>query len=587
MKLANSIAAIHARVGYRAVLLLFVLFALLIGLFDVATSAGVSRAAALSLLTSEIGSAEFRAKSLALFAWLAIVVPLLAAMVQIRFRPLQGIWSKGGIPVFTWYIVACAVAALMHHYLQICSEMGGYRWLEGHVSAALPSLYLSLVDALLGGIASLVVALLAIILTFYSNDLFSREFSKAWEDYRDRALMADTSYSIRPIAGPRNNFSAGAFAPQTPRLRAYTTKREISYQKRVPGSTRAAKWLNRKWQQVRHELLALISSSHHPATVRDIAMFSSTSRAMEVALLSYPGPRNLVISPYEHPSTRHVARWIGSFVQEDEYVQGFAGDIPNPLEAGTKDFVDRVATVLVSALDRSRFNVVVLSEVHYITGTVLPVEQIQAEVINRSVKVGRAVGFVIDGAHAIGNHTYKPAGLAIDAPYVFSGHKWLGAAEPSGLLTWRTNHTHPIAQKGRPSCYDMWSDHMPRCTVGSGPLLNLRDAVRLHMRMGEKFHERREVLYERLLEVAAESSCELLRPNGERSNLVALHPAPGRKWVCDRRELEKRLRGFECACSVMKLKAGHIVLRLMLQYYLDLSSLDALGRALRSLSRPA
>lgn len=163
-----------------------------------------------------------------------------------------------------------------------------------------------------------------------------------------------------------------------------------------------------------------------------IELYPSTARAIEVAVMTWGRSVGVVLSPFEHKRELVALRGIrefagvavGAVAMKSRWLDVDDAKLINEVSDGIKKVAEE------SSLAPSQTVVLILSEVAYLNGRVLPVKAITAAV--RAKLPGRSLRVVLDGTHGLGNIMWTWPVDGWDA-YVASGHRWLLSPSPIGI----------------------------------------------------------------------------------------------------------------------------------------------------------
>ncbi|HEV3037019.1 MAG TPA: aminotransferase class V-fold PLP-dependent enzyme [Candidatus Angelobacter sp.] len=364
----------------------------------------------------------------------------------------------------------------------------------------------------------------------------------------DDALVAQEKEPRRPNVfslvanGGKLNFYGLAVAPEITWIRNSTNKLVQRYQDYVPGSARATTLLLQLAEECRSLVKELLLEPCDRESCR-IEFVGGTSRAVEVALARAGRPQKVIVSPFEHPSVMEVAKWFVSI----------AGAELCELHLAAQDHFrswpeqeDMLVSQIAEALDGVKTATLVLSEVNYATGVVIPVER----VIDRLYQIIKPSGLkiILDGAHAAGNNQ-NPKGISRCSSYVFSAHKWLLAPEPCGVIV---SHN---PSSGELVPYDAWNNTLPATTVNVHMLAGLVSSLRFLKNLGlERLWEHSRQLRQRFVDRVQSQFVVVGEDTGmETTLLMAIAPRPERRWKFSAEELSAYLQTNAVHALVMKI----------------------------------
>ncbi len=389
--------------------------------------------------------------------------------------------------------------------------------------------------------------------------------------HRDNVLLTEHAEPdgmdvFAPVTnGDKLNFYGLAVAPEIRWIRNSTNQLVQLYQDYVPGSARAIGLLLQLAEECRALIKELFLGRGDRENCR-IEFVGGTSRAVEVALARTGRPRKVIISPFEHPSVMEVAKWFVSV----------GGAELCPLRVAPQDHFrrwpeqeDALVAQVAEALKDAETATLVLSEVNYATGVVIPVER----VIDRLYRfTSRAtLKIVLDGAHAAGNNQ-NPKGINKCSSYVFSAHKWLLAPEPCGVIV----SFNPPSDELVP--YDAWNSALPATTVNVHMLAGLVSSLRLLKKLDmERLWEHSRQLRRRFID----RTQSLFRVVGEGSGmgttlLLAICPRSERRWKFAASELSAYLQNNSVHALVMSIDPEVAWIRVAFPCFIDFEHVDVL-----------
>jgi selenocysteine lyase/cysteine desulfurase len=350
------------------------------------------------------------------------------------------------------------------------------------------------------------------------------------------------SFSAPIKNGQRLNFYGHAVAPEIPVIRRKTDELIQTYQKYVPGSRAASSYLLSMSSECQ-ELIKRLLLRPDQRERYNIEFFSGTSRAMEVALARAVGrPAKIILSPFEHPSVVDVARWF-TFISgaEVHQVQFEPEDYFRPWQDQEEKLIE---DVLRAATIDSRSNVLVLSEVSYATGVVIPTGRIFQR-LQRQQR-GSTLKLILDGAHAAGN-SRNPHVLGECDSYVFSAHKWLLAPEPCGVFI--SQHESDVVP------YDAWGKFLPATTVNVHMMAGLLSSLRLleELKLERLWAHSRELRKRFINRMRCQFSIVGEDTGTESSLMLAVCPGPGKRWKYETGVLREYLQSNDVHVLVMSI----------------------------------
>lgn len=516
----------HLRVGYVSGLIAAdALFAILLALDLLRLQmSGVSVTAALKLTAPRLLGPTL-VPSLRLLLFLTLILPICIAVVRIiigggRFAPPFLGWR--GHVVRTAHVGISVFLCASYSTISAAQTLAGLSFDGAKADYAFHSWYeayfVSPVSWLLVPITVVAGLILAALPSLLPTDFRVAGWLR---DYLTHVLLADLKSGLHPVNGRHSaNFNTAAGAPELNVVRRTAERHLDAYRKRVAGSTESGNYLFQLAEQCRQLIQELLFGSL-PATHR-IEFYPGTSRALEIALTRMRSPKNIVLSPYEHPAEHSVACWhaaqTGSTLVR---LQLSNEDFARDFDAHKRIVVQKISDAIATA---SHEPVLVLSEVCFSTGLVVPVRQLIEDVKNKVS--GRSFQIIIDGAHAVGNaqRLLKPS--LFDA-YVFSAHKWLYSSEPMGVL---------ISAKGSGTAYDGWGDQLPNTWASARTIACLLASLEMFRdHRVEFFQERSRILREEFesdsdirdrFEIVG-AACSKQMPS---TNMISLQPTKDYRW---------------------------------------------------------
>lgn len=322
-----------------------------------------------------------------------------------------------------------------------------------------------------------------------------------------------------------------AISPELEVISQRMQRLTLGYQRTGPGSETAFRYIIRLSSECRRLIHKLIIAK--PASEYYVEFFSGTSRALEVALTRRAGNWPIILSPFEHPTLTAVTGWISSIM----------GRAVHQLRCSPDDFSSSCATqqsLVVDAVNAiltadARPSILVLSQVCYATGIRIPADEIMRALRERHDENRLLV--IIDGAHAAGNGSPMQFAAHADA-YVLSGHKWLLAPQPCGVVITRGEQRNPAI------VYDAWGDDIPTSTANATMVAGLLSALSVIHEVGfdslwSHAREMQCLFLEQMDEVLHVIGSEHAR---ERSQLIAVRPRSGYRWKLTIDEMRHYLR---------------------------------------------
>lgn len=472
--------ALHARLGYVSGLLLFLVPFVVLASIDLYRylRRGLDATNALGAVFIDIDLPRFQEWISGMFLFLVILPGLLALArvlpwsdrpfpkalsLRAKWIPYAYVAGAVGVVSFVW----------LAHFMEVTSgaeeQAGELRysfesWLRAAVALGFIPMGLKAVS-ILG-----VLILPAVLEALFKGAEETESPQRNWfQKYLVRAKLADLGSDYYPHHGRHVlNFNAGSIAPAIRVIQRRAMQLVNGYQDAVPGSKASRDYLRSLWREA-HPKLGSILGAPQVLDVARMALFESTTRALEAIVTGFPGNRHVLISPLEHPSELVMVRGLEN--------KGFVSTDVLPLSAelfdlSSEDVEDAVALEIVKRLRPDAANIILLSEVCWATGTIIDVRRILEAVRSAwfEIKGSGTLKTVVDGAHAVGNLTH-PQLDAADA-YVFSGHKWILSPSPCGLAVIFDSECDF-------KTYDSWTEDLPDSTCDAWTICGLSAALEL------------------------------------------------------------------------------------------------------------
>jgi selenocysteine lyase/cysteine desulfurase len=377
---------------------------------------------------------------------------------------------------------------------------------------------------------------------------------------------------VAPVTNGDNlNFYGLAVAPEINWIRNSTNELVHLYQHYVPGSARATALLLELADECRTLIRELLLESGSRERFR-IEFVGGTSRAVEIALARADRPQKVIVSPFEHPSVMEVARWFVAISGAQLCPLRFA---PQDHFRSWPEQEDILVKQVAEVIKGNRLAALILSEVNYATGLVIPVEQ----VIDRLHRCGAQANLkiILDGAHAAGNNQH-PRGVNRCSAYVFSAHKWLLAPEPCGVIV---SHNVP---PGALLPYDAWSSTLPATTVNVHMMAGLTSSLRFLKGLGlEKLWEHSRRLRRRFIERIHPIFNVVGEDSGmETTALLAICPRRERRWKFAAPELSAYLQKKSVHALVMGIDPDVPWVRVAFPCFINFEHVDVLCNVLET-----
>jgi len=359
-----------------------------------------------------------------------------------------------------------------------------------------------------------------------------RELAKAFDLWR----VLGPAGEYQPSYGDEIVYvNSASMAPGIKAIGLSTQQYHDLYQRAVPTSDRARRILVENANRAR-ALLAnyLFGDDEKRKRLFNIEFFPGTSRALEAGMLRIGNVKQVILSPYEHPSQVDVARWLC----DTHGINSFTHVSVDFASFFERQWQEQVATVLqrigdVMLPDGDGRVVLVLSEVHYLTGLRIDV----AEIIKALRDVRNDLIVIIDASQAVGNLTNPLTSfieeLRPDDLYYFSAHKWLMSPNTCGVLV---SQIRNVSQGVQP--YDAFGLQLPTSTIDPNTIFGLVAALEFLFGEAALFpvlHEMSAMARSYFLTFAEDKNThfEIIRSASTDRNVslfLAVQPKFGSKW---------------------------------------------------------
>ena len=463
-------------------------------------------------------------KGLALSVFLIAVVPVTFAPWMARSRgrhDVTRVLRHQSIASSIMYITLCIILGYCVVFCHNLERLVGNAYVEGKFGPAFSSLFLEVVERW----PPYVWFVLSMFFGFLGATKMFLDWPKTkqpdWSAYVSRLELIALQSRFAPRHGRHQlNFDSGCVAPLLEGVQKEWVPMLRKYQELVPGSRQAAAYLEQAWATVKDLLRNNFQIREQPR--KQVRLASSTGRGLEVALNETCSGSCVLLSPYEHPTEHIVAR----AQHEIRVMQVSPRFHDEPWQQQKKAIVQWIETQLSN--EPMAF---VISEVCWATGRHIRIDELIPEIRTRTETDGNLV-VVIDGAHAVGNLARMHPVKLCDA-YVFSGHKWLLAPEPCGLVL--TNKAIPT--------YDLWVDELPNTTVGAAQVCGLLASLRFLNSLAEDQRMQRSYNLRNRFRKELEDAFEIVGESSglEETSMLSVRPAQDRKWNVNAELFRQRL----------------------------------------------
>lgn len=504
------------------------------------------------------------------------ILPLFVAIFRVLAGPYpraSQILGRRHKPVVILHLVAALTIGYSPAILTSMSVASGYKGTVG-LSYAFSSYLLQIESFLfvygLGYAVTvgffLITALLAVLIA-------GSDPPKYLKDYDLRLSLADLGGELYPITGRHFlNFNMPAIAPEIRYVRKKAEETFRRYQERIPGSEASAKYITNAAIECRTLLKQLLIPTEQQNKF-SIEFFSTTSRALEVAINRILEPKRVVLSPFEHPTEAAVSKWACYAAGSDPAVLKWdSSDYEEKWTDQKAKAIDQITHALSSGSDAT--NLLIISEVCYATGMVIPVREVVDGVRSKCPNINLKV--VVDGAHAAGNRIGNNLhGLTCCDAYVLSAHKWLMSPEPCGILLVKNAPENGLRS------YDSWAEDLPRSTASVHMVAGLLASLQLVENTGfDNLWSRSDELLNYFLQrVERNSKLEVVGKdsNLHRSLMLAVRPAIGNSWRFDADSLSEYLNKRSVFALVLNdIDQSKPWVRIAFPYFLEFSGVKRL-----------
>ena len=381
-------------------------------------------------------------------------------------------------------------------------------------------------------------------------------------EYKETGLP----HVFAPVAnGDKLNFYGLAVAPEIRWIRTATNELVNLYQDYVPGSARATGFLLELAEEARTLIRELLLNGAAASDWR-IEFVGGTSRAVEIALARSGQPQKVIISPFEHPSVLEVAKWF-VLISGAELCRLHCS--PQAYFQCWQTQEDNLVAQIADAVRDGKAATLVLSEVNYATGAVIPVERVIDRIYQFSSP--STLKIILDGAHAAGNNQ-NPRGVTKCVSYVFSAHKWLLAPEPCGVIISHNPQPDQLVP------YDAWTSTLPATTVNVHMLAGLVSSLRFLKKLGMgRLWEHSRNLRRRFVNRTQSLFTVVGEDSGmDTTLLLAICPRSGKQWRFPAPELSAYLQDNSVHALVMNIDCEVPWIRVAFPCFIDFPHVDIL-----------
>jgi len=468
---------------------------------------------------------------------LIYVVPLISAAISFFFRntfrnTISSSWRDRSFLFHCFTSIAFALFVSLSTELEVLS--GFQTTYFGLVPITLISyeyspLYKKVVYA--AAASSFVISVLISVFSFFSYRKELKSELILW--FR----LANSSSDYFPKQ--KANLIFVNTASMAPTINWISTKEESyrhTYQRKVPTSDDAKHYLTSAAEESRGLLREyLFHENRERGGDFSIEFLPGTSRALEIGLTQIENLGTIVVSPYEHPSQNNVVEWFVATFNPSIKHEKLKVDYSVLQKSWNEQKMRLIEQInsAISTADNSKRIAILISEVHYLTGMVIIVNEI-IETLRRNYRKSNLV-FMVDGSQAVGNLRQPLNTLANNLHredfYYFSAHKWLLSPNTCGVFVAEQNASRYAIKP-----YDLFGAGLPSATVDPGVIFGIRSSLQYlisdKMANLEKFHETSTLLKSYFIEKIGDQF-EVIQSDSEEINkslFIAVRPRSGYRW---------------------------------------------------------
>jgi selenocysteine lyase/cysteine desulfurase len=410
-------------------------------------------------------------------------------------------------------------------------------------------------------------------------------------DFRMWFRLSDTSSEYFPKQKAKLIFVNTA--SMAPTINSIITQEELyrhTYQRKVPTSDDAKDYLMLAASESRNLLLEYLFQGTNRHGHFSIEFLPGTSRALEVGLTQIDNLGAIIVSPYEHPSQNDVVKWFVSAFNPS--IAHHELEIDYTILKASWDqqksrLIEQIQSV-IAACDARKKIAVLISEVHYMTGLVINVNEI-IDALRPRYRNSNLV-FMVDGSQSVGNLLSPLSTLVNNLHredfYYFSAHKWLLSPNTCGVFVAEQN---PSRYEIEP--YDIFGATLPSATVDPGVIFGIRSSLQYligdRMSKLKSFHEISCLLKSYFRENIGDQFevVESVTREMNESLFIAVRPKPGNRWKEETRQaFWTQIREDGVDLTVLKLQGVDPTtwwLRISFPYFLQLHLLKQLIKHLQ------
>lgn len=403
-----------------------------------------------------------------------------------------------------------------------------------------------------------------------------------------------SDFSSRYFPKQKANLIFVNTASMAPTINCISAEEEFyrhTYQQKVPTSDEAKGYLMRAAVESRELLLEYLFQDTDRRSHFSIEYLPGTSRALEVGLTQIENLGAIIVSPYEHPSQNDVVKWFVATFNPSIRHEKLRMDY-SVLQATWNQQKSRLIkqiSSITSTLTDGKKIAVLISEVHYMSGMVINVNELIQE-LRPNYRSSNLV-FMVDGSQSVGN-LLKPLSTLADNLhredfYYFSAHKWLLSPNTCGVFIAEQNPTRYEIQP-----YDIFGAALPSATVDPGVIFGIRSSLNYlignKMLLFKRFHETSTFLKSYFIENIGEQfeTVESASSEMNGSLFIAVRPRSGNKWKEETRQdfwTQITQDGVDLTLLELEgMKPTNWWLRISFPYFLQLHQLKQLIKHLRA-----
>ncbi len=505
--------------------------------------------------------------SFSYFLVFAIILPIIIAFIGIYIgvRPSNNkiyklfINQNNFIRLLHLFLtLLISIYILISNYMQILS---GYEFKNDIINYSFISNLLLIINYF--NIPSFITVPTLFVISLIGKILINRDKLPSFlKTYYKKYMLADLNPDFFPTYGrQKNNFNTGSLSPEIKFIQKKSRKIELEYQFKIPSSIKSKDYLI----TIGNECFNIIKEKLSESCT--IELFSSTSRALEIAILKNFPIKNIIISPYEHSSEIEVVNWINKFLNFNIHNIKFKPHFYNYTWDYQKKFIKEKISEIYNENDKYLF---IISDVCCHTGLKIDIE----DLINE-IETEFNINYIIDCAHSFCNSNFiNILHFENCNHYVFSTHKWLFSNDIGGILLTKDKDINIKS-------YDSWNGDLPICTASIKRIAGLRAGLEL-LKLKEKYK-----LNKRSIELKDEFISKIKSYNiignnqNSQTNMITIKP---KKLINDIEGYIKYINKNK-NLYIIKLDNNNIWIRITFPFFLDLKEVyklaDRLEKAIK------